>query len=294
VTTIDDYLAHIASLGHAIDETIATLNQEGMVNDIVVLDDGLTFRFPKSPRGRELLLQEAHLLSQIRPHVAVQIPELTLHDGKFASYQWLPGQPMTREYLQRLEARSRSALLRQLAIFLRDLHVTPLGTTGLSHLSDAARSQEDWIAFYDRVREVIYPLLMNYQRESITALFEPVIKGELELGFTPVIVHGDLAPYHLLVDPDGPTLSGVIDFGVAGLGDPATDISLLLYNYGPDIVTAMADVYPVNAAVLARSRFWAGTLELQWALSGLEHDDRSLLVAHIGSARGFNMFGSGV
>lgn len=44
----------------------------------------------------------------------------------------------------------------------------------------------------------------------------------------------------------------------------------------------MGAAYPGLSDVIDRARFWAGTFELQWATAGLEHDDLSLLLAHIG------------
>ena len=45
---------------------------------------------------------------------------------------------------------------------------------------------------------------------------------------TPSLIHGDLAPYRLLHDPESGQFTGVLAFGVAGLGDPATDLAFLL------------------------------------------------------------------
>jgi hypothetical protein len=43
--------------------------------------------------------------------------------------------------------------------------------------------------------------------------------------------------------------------------------------------------YPLLREVIDRSRFWAGTIELQWALAGMKYNDPSLSLAHIGLAR---------
>ncbi len=62
--------------------------------------------------------------------------------------------------------------------------------------------------------------------------------------YEPQLVHGDLAPYHILADKPAARLSGVIDFGVAGLGDPATDLGCLLQAYGESFVRRMRPAYP--------------------------------------------------
>jgi aminoglycoside 2''-phosphotransferase len=289
VSDLDDYLERIDAVRPGLAKTSVVRNQEGMVNDIVVVDHEFTFRFPKTEWARRTLIREAKLIELARPHVAVHLPELQLHDDSMASYRWLPGVPLTREFLMALDVDRRSDLLHQLGAFLRDLHGTP-GTDLVDvEVSEAVRSRESWMAFFDEVRKTIFPLLFAHQRVSVDAMFAPVLDGRIDLDAAKVLIHGDIAPYHLLVDPEANTLSGVIDFGVAGLGDPAIDIALLLYNYGESMTREVGGVYPITPELLDRSRFWASTLELQWALAGLRDDDKSLLVAHIGSVRGYSV-----
>lgn len=61
----------------------------------------------------------------------------------------------------------------------------------------------------------------------------------------------------------------MIDFGTAGVGDPANDVSCLLLNYGESFVSEMAETYPHTKGLLRRARFLARTLELEWAAKGL-------------------------
>jgi aminoglycoside 2''-phosphotransferase len=99
-----------------------------------------------------------------------------------------------------------------------------------------------------------------------------------------VFMNGDLGPYHLLYEPDRGELAGIIDFGIAGMGDPATDFACLIDNYGESFVRRMVRHYPALTELIDRARFWAGTLELQWALNGLRSDDLSWRTVHIGRA----------
>ena len=70
--------------------------------------------------------------------------------------------------------------------------------------------------------------------------------AETLVGFTPVLLHADLGPEHLLVR-DG-RLAGVIDWGDARLGDPALDYAWLLT--GP-----FAD-WDVDLDLRRRARFY--------------------------------------
>src|SRR5215213_7725572 len=132
----------------------------------------------------------------------------------------------------------------------------------------------------------VYPLLWADQKDWISDLFAPVRDGRVDLdAFTPVLIHRDLAAYHILHDPQPGDLVGVIDYGTAGAGDPATDWGCLISSYGEQFVRRMHQVYPIDQPTIDRARFFAGAIELEWALNGLQSNDLSLLLVHLGRAR---------
>jgi aminoglycoside phosphotransferase len=151
--------------------------------------------------------------------------------------------------------------------------------------SGAVPSPQNWLQLYEQVQETLFPHLWRHQQTWIHELFAPVVSGELDLSYTSVLIDGDKAVYHILFDPMSENISGLIDFGTAGLGDPACDIAVQLGNYGESIVRRMESDYPMLPDVIDRARFWVGTLELQWALAGMKYKDISLSLAHIGLAR---------
>jgi aminoglycoside 2''-phosphotransferase len=135
------------------------------------------------------------------------------------------------------------------------------------------------------VERELFPLLWNDQRAWVAHHFAPLLDGRLRLAHHPVLIHGDLAQYHILYDVATGHLTGVIDFGTAGVGDPAVDFGLIISMYGESFLRRAARTYPAIGEALDRARFLAGTLELQWALAGIRSGDRSWFVAHIGRAR---------
>lgn len=263
------------------------VNQEGMVNDVVVINGEIVFRFPKTAWGQRSLAAEVALLEVIRDRVPVPVPHPVVHDETMASYRMIQGEPLTRESVFRMTANDRAAVLGQFGTFLNELHMIPAAALAGVATSDAVRTRDETLSFYDQVQEVIFPLLYQHQRQAVRDLFAPVISGQLELHVDPVLIHGDLAPYHILLDPAAPAIAGVIDFGTAGLGDPATEIATLLVHYGERIVNQMTTTYPISPELSERARFRAGCLELEWALIGVRGNDASMLVAHIGGARDY-------
>ena len=57
-----------------------------------------------------------------------------------------------------------------------------------------------------------------------------------------VFTHGDFWPSNVLVDESG-ALTGVIDFGLAAIGDPAWDLRAFEPLLGPDFLAAVLDAY---------------------------------------------------
>jgi aminoglycoside 2''-phosphotransferase len=151
--------------------------------------------------------------------------------------------------------------------------------------SGAIRTREDWLGFYEQLEGMLFAHLWRHQRGWVNEHFVPVLESELDLRFEPALIHDDLATYHLLYDPAARCLSGVIDFVTAGLEGPATDIATLLPYYGESIVRCMKPTYPQLPKLIDRARFWAGTLELQWALAGVLDEDIPMLLVHVGAVR---------
>lgn len=258
-----------------------------MVNDVVIVNHELVCRFAKDDWGKQVLSHEAKVLEVVQKYVELRVPHFQHLEEGFASYKFIRGEPLSRNTLLKLSEASQARIISQLARFHQELHSIPnevLVNTGVSS-SGAERSREDWLQLYEQVQETLFPHLWRHQQTWIHEHFAPVITGELDLSYTPVLIDGDKPVYHILFDPISESISGLIDFGTAGLGDPACDIAVQLGNYGESIVRRMESGYPMLPDVIDRARFWVGTLELQWALAGIKFNQTSLSLAHIGLAR---------
>jgi aminoglycoside phosphotransferase (APT) family kinase protein len=66
------------------------------------------------------------------------------------------------------------------------------------------------------------------------------------------VVHGDLGPHHIRVTGDDVT--GIIDWGDCGIGDPAIDLAWTAYGAAPAFVEALRAVYEPGPGILARAR----------------------------------------
>jgi aminoglycoside 2''-phosphotransferase len=201
------------------------------------------------------------------------------------AYPRLPGQPLTLSLLAGLSPTVRRGLAEQLGGFLRLLHTRPLTPT-LPHTS-APVTPQAWNEIRSGVEQKVYPLLLPHQREWAAAFFDEMLTDPAAFKYPPALCHGDLAPYHILYDPAVQRISAVLDFGVAGIGDPAMDIGNLLQAYGESFVGMFAGVYPEMPELMRRGRFYARAIELEWALNGLESGETFWFTAHLGNARDF-------
>lgn len=87
--------------------------------------------------------------------------------------------------------------------------------------------------------------------EKLRNLWERAVVSEWDR--PPVWIHGDVAPGNLLVK-DG-SLSGVIDFGIMGVGDPACDYAMAWTFF--DSLSRAYFLQDLDAGTIDRARGWA-------------------------------------
>ncbi len=201
------------------------INSEGLVHDVVIINQERVFRFPKSEGGRKSLVKEAKVLDLAREYVELRIPLYDHREDDFATYRLIPGVPLDRNDILIQGEQVQDRLAEQLATFLRQLHAVPMHEPERHSIpqSDAVRSHGDWIRMFEDVQRELFPLMMAHMKDWVMRLFEPVLNDSTWMCYQPALINGDIGPYHILYNRAPPTINGVIDFGAAGLGDPATD-----------------------------------------------------------------------
>ena len=277
------YLERIRSSFPSVIPNRAEVVNEGMQFAVVIADNWV-FRFARNEWGIASLAQEARVLAAVRSRVELQIPYFEHLEPDFCAYRFVPGEALTVQHWQGLSSSAQARTMQQLGAFMRALHTTPTNGLGLS-ASDAVRTRQDWVAFHADLELELFPKLLRFQRAWVNALFAPVLEDRLSFAHVPALVDGDISVYHLLFDPVTGRLTGKIDFGIAGMGDPAVDLACVLGSYGERGTQYVLEAYPEGAAFLERARFWAGTFELQWAYWGAKRNPEELLFAHLGRAR---------
>ena len=120
------YVAQINVDFPTLDIITARLNRDGMVNDVVIVNEDLVFRFAKNDDGRALLVYEAQVLDVVGHHVRAPVPLIIHRTGTYMHYRFVPGTPLYRHLLLRATSQVQDRLAQDLATFLAELHAIPL------------------------------------------------------------------------------------------------------------------------------------------------------------------------
>lgn len=225
----------------------------GTVNAIFRLGDHLTARLPRLERYAAALAREVAWLPRLAPRLSLRVPEpvasgrpTTGYPSVWAVYRWLDGVSWGDGFV--VEERAAAAVL---AGFVSELWALdpgggpPAGRAPLRELDVRTR------AAIEAARGAIDAdaALAAWTR----ALTAPAWDG------VPSWIHGDLMRPNLLF-VDG-RLDAVIDFGGAGVGDPAMDLVAAWSAFGPAgrsaFREALRDAPRLDAGAWARARGYA-------------------------------------
>jgi len=256
-----------------------SLNQEGQYNDVIVVNDALIFRFARYPVAIETLQRETVLLANIQNYLSLAIPQpiyqnlATQTVGEaFIGYPLIPGRTLQYEDFQAIDRPATvDRLAVQLATFLRELHAIPLGVIPLE--LPLADTHQESAELYGRIRAKLFAYMRPEARRQVSRQFETFLDHPAIGAFRPVLRHGDFGFGNLIFEPDSFDLTGVIDFGFAGLGDAAIDFAGVLASFGEAFLQKCARVYPEIEDMWERVRFYQSTFALQEALFGIENGD---------------------
>jgi aminoglycoside phosphotransferase (APT) family kinase protein len=224
------------------DLPLARVESTGTDNALYRLGDEMVVRLPRIEWAAGGIEKDFRWLPLLGPRLPVAVPT-PLARGRpgagfpweWGVYSWLPGEnpPL---------GRGREQLARDLAGFVRALRkVEAMG-------APASRRGKPLATQDERARRALAEV-----PEAADAWAASLAVPEWEPG--PVWLHADLLPGNLLVR-DG-RLAGVIDFAVAGVGDPACDLMPAWSVLGGEARQVFRGEAGLDDATWARGRGWA-------------------------------------
>lgn len=239
------------------------------------LGEDMLVRLPRRERTTRTLKKERRWLPRLAPLLPLAVP-LPLAEGMPAEgypfvwsvYTWLKGENATNERIAELDR-----LATDLAQFIAALQrIDPLD--GPSPGEHNFFRGEPLAGRDAETRAASASLDGEIDVDAVTAAWEEALRAP-EWQRPPVWIHGDLDSRNLLVE-DG-RLSAVIDFGSAGVGDPACDVMVAWKLLSADTRDIFRTALSIDDATWARSRGWAVSQALM-ALSYYTLETNAVLV----------------
>lgn len=262
------------------------VNEMGQNNDVIIVNDSLVFRFPKYKQGIIQLRKETEILKYIKDLVKVPIP-IPIYEafdepepGKvFTGYRLIEGNPLWRNSL--LEIKNDEQIASQLVSFLSAMHSISGDLASRELPLEARHPREEMSDLFEKIQRKLFPFMRKESQISVTESFEDFLGGEALSKVNLALIHGDFGASNILWDSGRAEISGIIDFGGSGIGDPAYDFAGLLSSYGEGFFNRCIYQYPNGKEVAKRVHFYKSTFALQEALHGIENDDRQAFEAGI-------------
>jgi aminoglycoside phosphotransferase (APT) family kinase protein len=227
-----------------VDLPLRRIEPGGTVNAIFRLGDELSVRLARLEGATEPGSKEFDWLPRLAPLLPVEIPVPVAQGHPSSDYpwfwqihRWVEGESVSVEEIDAIQA------ARDLAALVGALQgVSPVDAPAGRGIPLAKRDKETrhWLARFDGDPAVT----AEWER----ALAAPPWEGP------PVWHHGDLDVRNWLVQ-DG-RISGVIDWGSMGVGDPACDVMVAWKLHSPVARDEFRDVLPTDDATWERGRGW--------------------------------------
>jgi aminoglycoside phosphotransferase (APT) family kinase protein len=224
---------------------IRRVEPSGTDNAVFRLGNELAARLPRRQGPQQPGSKELDWLPKLAPMLPLEIPVPVAQGCPASGYPWfweihtwVEGESVPVEQIDRIQA------ARDLARFVTALQQAgPAGAPPGRGIPLVERDEEVryWLARFDRAEEVT--------PEWSRALAAPAWDAP------PVWTHGDLDARNWLVRDA--RISGVIDWGSMGVGDPAVDVMVAWKLHSAAARDAFRQALPTDDATWERARGWA-------------------------------------
>lgn len=265
----------------------------GLHNDVVVVKETEVFRFAKHEETVNFFEKEINILNLVKDFVHIPVPYYEYIERGIGKCRFFSGTPLYRDEILNLNEYDQDRLAEQIGVFLKQLHSIPLEKINEYKIDKfpGAGTRYDHIKQFEKIQEKLFPSMSGYTIECVNKLYKPILDNENFLNYNPVLIHGDLAPFHFIYNSKQNKINAIIDFGVSGLGDPAHDVGVILDNFGEKFVKRMSSVYTDIPYFIDRSRYYARVSALWWSLRALETNDIAWNLFHHNTARDIMPYG---
>jgi aminoglycoside phosphotransferase (APT) family kinase protein len=229
---------------------VREIHSTGTVNRIFRIGGELYARLPRTAKWAADLDQESRSATELAARLPLLVPEpvavgapAVAYPFPWAIYRWIDGVP----YADDAVADERRAA-EDLAGFVTSLRAVPLGPDA------PAGGRRPLLALDEGIRATISALHGEFDVDAVLAVWSDALAAPVWDG-APVWVHADLLRPNVLVNRG--RVTAVIDFGMAGAGDPAGDVIAAWTVFGRAGRAAYRDALGVDDGTWRRARGYA-------------------------------------
>ncbi|MDR2808332.1 MAG: aminoglycoside phosphotransferase family protein [Spirochaetaceae bacterium] len=196
---------------------VREFDSTGTVNSIFRLGKNYYIRLPKLKEYADSIVKEYNLLLYLSEKITIEIPQPiklgkpnNLYPLHWAIYNWIKGEPYDNNRITNFQI-----IISELSDFIKELHA-------ISIIEDAPKAGRKPLLELDGITVEA----LNASREEIkytkaVKIWEIIVNTPIWNNKT-VWIHADLLKSNILIRNNH--ISAIIDFGSAGVGDPAFDI----------------------------------------------------------------------
>jgi aminoglycoside 2''-phosphotransferase len=270
-----NYLALVQNAFPKLEIREVEINIEGMVNDVLIINHEQVFRFARNVTGQEELKYEAGAIDFISPYLNLNLPKISHSSDDMISYPFIPGLPLTVNLALQFTENQLDDLAQELGRGLNNLHnikINKAKESGLRNSPTFVQGVDSWKTFFYEAKEFLLPQMGKNQSKEFIEL-EGFGNDPDFLEFRPSVIHGDICSDYILVDPVTTKITGIIDWGTAGLGDPASDYVGIAFELGEKFLHRMAKSDPKIPTMIEKIRFWVRTMNWQILLKYYRTND---------------------
>lgn len=227
----------------------------GTSNALYRLGSDMVVRLPRIPKASLQVQKEQQWLPKLAPHLPLAIPTpLAMgipgegYPWHWSVYRWLEGE---NKSIESLDDPQQAAI--DLAQFITALHnIDPTGGP-LPGEHNATRGLP--LAMRDdHTRNLIDQLKDTFDADIMTKVWEAAVHATV-WDKPSVWIHGDLMPGNILAING--KLSAIIDFGLLGTGDPASDVMTAWIFLSSKTRSIFHETLQADDATWLRARGWA-------------------------------------
>jgi aminoglycoside 2''-phosphotransferase len=258
---------------------------EGMDSQAFVVNDEFIFRFPKHEEVVSQLKAEISLLPKLSSYVHLKIPDFKYvgqqqeNGFPFVGYKKIQGVGLAKGIIRKFNTDLQNKLIKEMADFLQQVRSFPVDIAKKSGVK-VADFRKNYTSDLENMRKKAYHLLDRDVINYVEKLLTYYLTDKQNFSYTPVLLHADFSPDHIIFNDNKKDIVGVIDFGDIEIGDPDYDLMYLYEDYWEEaFIRELLKYYPHNnpERLMKKLDFFSRCDTIHGVLLGLYRKDDGIL-----------------